>query len=136
MVGQGLLLGVLLALGVGIWTPGAVAQTPSSLPVAPGGPDLQTMLEKGLRARRPVEFAFIASVVQMVDAGTLPQSIVQTSFLWVQKTSVPVSVLPAIASCASTTNGGRSVRAAPPCQAAADPKVQGCVRPVWLSGRD
>ncbi len=85
MVGQGLLLGVLLALGVGIWTPGAVAQTPSSLPVAPGGPDLQTMLEKGLRARRPVEFAFIASVVQMVDAGTLPQSIVQTSFLWARK---------------------------------------------------
>ena len=54
-------------------------------PIAPGGPDLQTTLEKGLKARRPVEFDFIDSVVQKVDAGTLPASIVQTSFLWARK---------------------------------------------------
>jgi hypothetical protein len=54
-------------------------------PIAPGGPDLQTTLEKGLRARRPVEFEFIASVVEMVDDGTLPASIVQTSFLWARR---------------------------------------------------
>jgi hypothetical protein len=62
-----------------------LADSPSSQPVAPGGPDLRTMLEKGLRARRPVEFTFIDDVVQMVDAGTLPESIVQTSFLWARK---------------------------------------------------
>jgi hypothetical protein len=78
-------LALALALGIGILIASAVADPPSSSPIAPGGPSLQTALEKGLRARRPVEFAFIASVVQMVDDGTLPQSVVQTSFLWARK---------------------------------------------------
>lgn len=53
--------------------------------IAPGGPSLQTSLEKGLKARRPVEFQFIAQVVQMVDDGTLPRSTVITSFLWARR---------------------------------------------------
>ena len=79
------LLALALALGIGMLIAKAIADPPSSAPIAPGGPNLQTTLEKGLKARRPVEFAFIASVVQMVDDGTLPQSIVNTSFLWARK---------------------------------------------------
>ena len=85
MAGRRGLLALILALAIGVSIDGALADAPSSTPIAPGGPDLQTTLEKGLRARRPVEFAFIASVVRMVDAGTLPQSIVTTSFLWARK---------------------------------------------------
>ena len=51
-------------------------------PIAPGGPDLKTMLEKGLRARRPSEFAFIQRVVTLVNQGRLPIGLVETSFLW------------------------------------------------------
>lgn len=54
-------------------------------PVAPGGPDLKTTLEKGLRARRPVEFQFIKQTTDLVDAGTLPQSVVESTFLWARK---------------------------------------------------
>lgn len=49
------------------------------------GLNLQTQLEKGLRARRPVEFAYIAQVVAQVEAGTLPRSLVDTSFLAARK---------------------------------------------------
>lgn len=54
-------------------------------PIAPGGPDLQTTLEKGLKARRPVEFQFIANVVQQVDNGTLPEATVISCFLWARR---------------------------------------------------
>jgi hypothetical protein len=53
--------------------------------IAPGGPSLQTSLEKGLKARRPVEFQFIAQVVQLVEDGTLPESTVITCFLWARR---------------------------------------------------
>jgi len=76
---------VTLVLVVGISIAAAFAAAPSPSAIAPGGPDLQTSLEKGLKARRPVEFAFIASVVQMVDNGTLPKTLVETSFLWARK---------------------------------------------------
>ncbi len=75
----------LLALALALWIGAPAGRGFADSPIAPGGPDLQTTLEKGLRARRPVEFAFIASVVEMVDAGTLPPSVVQTSFLWARK---------------------------------------------------
>ena len=51
----------------------------------PGGPDLKTTLELGLKARRPSEFAFIAEVVAKVDNGTLPLPLVNGTFLWARK---------------------------------------------------
>jgi len=69
-------------LGIGFATNNAWGQGGS---IAPGGPDLQTTLEKGLKARRPVEFQFIAQVVELVDNGTLPSSVVITTFLWARR---------------------------------------------------
>ena len=43
---------------------------------------LKERLETGLRARRPQEFTYIAMVAQRVDEGTLPQSLVDSTFLW------------------------------------------------------
>ncbi|NIP84822.1 MAG: hypothetical protein GTO03_04395 [Planctomycetales bacterium] len=51
---------------------------------------LQETLENGLKARRPEEFAFIARVVRLVDQGTLPRSLVETTYLWARrKRTVP-----------------------------------------------
>jgi hypothetical protein len=50
-------------------------------------PDLQDTLEKGLKARRPQEFAFVRRVVALVEAGDLPQTLVQSTFLWARKRS-------------------------------------------------
>jgi hypothetical protein len=47
--------------------------------------DLKTTLEKGLRARRPVEFEFLGRVVQHVESGKLPRSLVMSTFLWARK---------------------------------------------------
>jgi hypothetical protein len=58
------------------------AATPSSSPIAPGGPSLRVVLEKGLRARRPVEFKFIDQVLDLVDEGKLPTKLVERCFLW------------------------------------------------------
>jgi len=43
---------------------------------------LKDQLEKGLQARRPQEFAFIAHVVSRVEEGSLPRSLVDSTFLW------------------------------------------------------
>ena len=48
-------------------------------------PDLKSILEKGLRARRPEEFAFIEVVVTKVDNGILPRETVESTFLWARK---------------------------------------------------
>ena len=48
-------------------------------------PDLKDVLEKGLRARRPEEFAFIATVLTHVNNGTLPRDLVEGTFLWARK---------------------------------------------------
>ena len=47
--------------------------------------DLKLQLEKGLRARRPVEFEFVELVVQMVANETLPLDLVKSTFLWARK---------------------------------------------------
>ncbi len=47
--------------------------------------DLQEMLEKGLKARRPTEFAFIGRVVDQVEAGTLPLDLVRSTFDWARR---------------------------------------------------
>jgi hypothetical protein len=51
-------------------------------------PSLKDVLEKGLKARRPVEFEFIGTVVQLVDDQQLPQTMVQSTFLWARKKRV------------------------------------------------
>jgi hypothetical protein len=51
----------------------------------PGLPTLKDTLEKGLRARRPEEFAFIALVVEKVNDGSLPLALVDSTFLWARK---------------------------------------------------
>jgi hypothetical protein len=52
------------------------------------GLDLQTQLEKGLYARRPVEFAYIAEIVKLVEEGKLPYKLVATTFTWAQQQPV------------------------------------------------
>ena len=47
--------------------------------------NLKQTLEQVLRARRQEEFDFIAKVVELVDAGTLPRDMVHTTMLWVRK---------------------------------------------------
>ena len=46
---------------------------------------LKEQLESGLRARRPTEFAFIQRVVDQVDRGELPRSLVQSTFQWARR---------------------------------------------------
>lgn len=47
--------------------------------------DLQIQLEKGLKCRRPVEFEFVEHVVELVAEGTLPRSLVDSTFLWARR---------------------------------------------------
>jgi hypothetical protein len=47
--------------------------------------DLKSQLEKGLKARRPVEFAYIAQIIDLVEAGELPQSLVTSTFIWARQ---------------------------------------------------
>src|SRR5262245_60770061 len=67
----------------------ACITTVAALPPAALGDNpqvnLKTMLEKGLKARRPVEFRFVARVVELVENGTLPKKMVQKTFLWARK---------------------------------------------------
>ncbi len=44
--------------------------------------NLKEQLEGGLRTRRPVEFAFVARVVTLVEADKLPLSLVKSTFQW------------------------------------------------------
>jgi hypothetical protein len=57
--------------------------------VAPGGITLKQALEKGLKARRPSEFAFIRLVVKKVEDGVLPRKIVERTFLWARQNKQP-----------------------------------------------
>jgi len=68
------------------------AAAPSRARVAVGGQPtsgvlrksvrLKEQLETGLKARRRSEFAFIAKVVRLVDAGVLSRRTVDGTFLW------------------------------------------------------
>jgi hypothetical protein len=46
---------------------------------------LKVQLERGLRAMRPVEFEFLAEVLQQVDDETLPKDMVEQAFLWAHR---------------------------------------------------
>jgi hypothetical protein len=72
----------------------AIPRTASVVTAATGsgvtsGPAVQVtlkeQLEKGLRARRPVEFAFVAEVVQAVEDDRLPIRLVNVSYDWALK---------------------------------------------------
>lgn len=67
------------ALASGLALP-AVAQTSSDAKSAAVVVDLKTTLEKGLRCRRPEEFAYIARVLEMVEDDTLPEVLVRTTY--------------------------------------------------------
>jgi hypothetical protein len=56
--------------------------TPSDESGTSSTPTFQQTLEKGLKARRPEEFAFIRTVVHKVDHGELPRDLVESTFLW------------------------------------------------------
>ncbi|HWA99433.1 MAG TPA: hypothetical protein VG713_13115 [Pirellulales bacterium] len=76
---------VLVALAVGLDRPLRGADPPAvGVNTAPGL-DLKTQLEKGLRARRPVEFDYIKQVVLLVELGEMPRSLVDSTFIWASK---------------------------------------------------
>jgi hypothetical protein len=79
-------LQLLASLSTG-WS--ALALAAESDPVTPGAPSLKDTLEKGLKARRPQEFEFIARVVAKVDAHQLPRKTVESTFLWARKKRQP-----------------------------------------------
>lgn len=77
---------VALALAFGS-SNSALAHTPPK-PIEAGGVtglDLKTQLEKGLKARRPVEFEYIAQIIALVEAGDLPRPLVVSTFGWARK---------------------------------------------------
>ncbi|HEY5311237.1 MAG TPA: hypothetical protein VIK18_01915, partial [Pirellulales bacterium] len=82
-------IGFVLALMLG-WSRGETAAQTADPPPALGSGgitnlDLQGQLEKGLKARRPVEFAYIAQIVELVEDGDLPRDLVDSTFGWARK---------------------------------------------------
>ena len=74
------------ALAMAIFRNDSLAVDPPA--VAAGGVtglDLKTQLEKGLRARRPVEFEYLNEIVRLVEVGQLPRTLVTTTFVWARK---------------------------------------------------
>jgi hypothetical protein len=51
------------------------------------GLDLRTQLQKGLKARRPVEFEYIDQIIELVEEGKLPRKLVVTTYLAAQQQS-------------------------------------------------
>ncbi|MEM7314241.1 MAG: hypothetical protein AAF497_13920 [Planctomycetota bacterium] len=49
---------------------------------------LQQQLEAGLRARRPQEFAYIATIIGLVKSGSVPEQLVRNVFNWARKKRV------------------------------------------------
>ena len=78
---------VLLAVILGFVVPRcAIADDPG--PIDAGGVaglTLKTQLQKGLKARRPVEFAYIDQIILLVEQGDLPRSLVTSTYLWAQR---------------------------------------------------
>ncbi|EAQ80738.1 hypothetical protein [Blastopirellula marina] len=50
-----------------------------------GTASLRETLEKGLRARRPIEFEFIDEVVDLVDTGELTRQLVMSCFEYARR---------------------------------------------------
>src|SRR4051812_2621522 len=79
----------LRALALGLILLAQTARADGPQPAVQGGGvtglDLKTQLEKGLLARRPVEFQYIQQIVTLVEAGQLPRDMVTTTFVWARK---------------------------------------------------
>jgi hypothetical protein len=74
------------------WSAFSVGQSPK-VPPSIGNTkllDMKGQLEKGLKARRPVEFEYISNVVTMVENGTLPRTLVDTTFGYARKQRRPL----------------------------------------------
>jgi len=85
----------MLALGAASVVVAQTAPPAKSVPLSDGASaaaiNLKDALEKGLKARRPEEFKFIARVVTFVELGILPKRLVQSTFFWARtKPRVPV----------------------------------------------
>jgi hypothetical protein len=68
----------------GISTASGAQQTSPALGKA-ASTTLKQTLEAGLKARRPQEFAFLATVAAKVEDGTLPRSLVESTFFWARR---------------------------------------------------
>ncbi len=75
-----------LCLGLAFGTPPLLLLLPSlatpAYAIGAKSATLKDTLERGLRARRPVEFAFLERVVTMVDQNKLPVDLVRSTFDW------------------------------------------------------
>jgi hypothetical protein len=74
-----------MALSLPHVSPALAADPP---PIDAGGVqglDLKTQLEKGLKAGRPVEFAYINQIVKLVETDQLPRSLVASTFIWARR---------------------------------------------------
>lgn len=84
------MLALLLGLSVGDRARGEIAtrqtatptRIPASDPISANVANLKDQLEKGLRLRRPEEFAYIAYIVGLVEANELPVQLVIETFQW------------------------------------------------------
>jgi len=84
------LLAMAIAATAAAWlAPPASAQSVKPLPAFDAGGvtglDLETQLQKGLKARRPVEFQYIHEINTLVEKGELPRKLVVTTFLAAQQ---------------------------------------------------
>lgn len=82
------LVAMLLAAG---WC--SLTAAPPAVPPSIGNTkllDLKGQLEKGLKARRPVEFDYIAQVITLVENGALPRSLVDSTFGYARKQPRPL----------------------------------------------
>ena len=65
------------------WLPAVQAADPPAVGSGvPSSLNLKTQLEKGLKCRLPADFTYVANVVAMVECGTLPRSMVDSTFGW------------------------------------------------------
>lgn len=76
---------VLFAAGTMIWRAAEVRGADGRSNSVVTKITLKDQLEKGLRARRKVEFEFIQQVLKAVDDEVLPKDLVQSSFNWARK---------------------------------------------------
>ncbi len=76
---------VIALLAYGLLVPPIPSPHGNAIALAQSDLTLKEVLEKGLRARRPSEFAFIARVVEMVEDGKLPRDLVEGTFNWARK---------------------------------------------------